>query len=130
MKAAAAGPRNCTDDPDRKSTSCGSVRNGQNTGSYWTAWPGAAPERDLTSNSAEDEELRCNGNGLGGCAGWSRWGEIHERGRCHSLVDPWSLCLHDGDDADAMSEALTGNSTCRTGWCYLSPNAHGISWVH
>lgn len=91
------------------------------------SWLGEAPERDLTSNSADDVGLHCNTGGWGGCVGVAHQAGTCEEGRCRIWVDPWSPGFHDA--ADELSRALRGNSTCRTGWCYFSLNALRHAWV-
>lgn len=83
------------------------------------SWLGGAPERDLTSNFADDVGLRCNGDGWGGCVGVAHQAGTCEGGGCHIWVDAWSSVFHDVDD--------DGNS--RTGCCYFSPNALRHVWV-
>lgn len=119
-----AGPWYGTDDFRTSSKSCGTVRCGLGRGEYMMSWLGAVPERDLTSNFADDVGLHCNGDGWGGCA--DEVGTCEES-RCHIWVDPWSPGFHDA--ADELLRALLGSSTCRTGWCYFSLNARRHVWI-
>lgn len=66
---AVVGPRAGTDGLRKSSRSCGSARCGPKRGGYVMSWLGADPERDPTSSFADGVELRCNGDGWGGCVG-------------------------------------------------------------
>lgn len=77
-----AGPRNGTAGPYRNSESCWGVRNGPKWGDYMS-WHGAAPERDQTSNFADDEGLRYTGDWWEDCVGVVHHVGACEEGRCH-----------------------------------------------
>lgn len=91
------------------------------------AWLEASPERDLTSNFADDVGLHCNADGWGGCVAVAHQTGTYEEGRCRIWVDPWGPGFRDA--ADELLRALHGSSTCRTGWCYFSLNALRHVWV-
>lgn len=104
--------------------SCGTVR-----GDYVhaTSWLGALPERDLTSNFADDVGRHSTGNGWGGCADVAHLVGTCEVGRCRIWVDPWSPGFHEA--GDELLRALLGNSTCRTDWRYFSPHVLRHVWI-
>lgn len=121
QRRTAVGPKNGTD-----GKSCGPVRYGPRRGDCVTTWLVEAPERDPTSNSADDAGLRCSGDGWGGCRGVARQVGTCGEGRCRIWVDPLSpgLCYV----ADELLSVGLGNSTCRTGLCYFSLNALRRVW--
>lgn len=78
---AVVGPRNGTAGPYRNSKSCLGVRNGLKWGDYMSCHD-AAPERDQTSNVADDEVLRYTGDGWEGCVVVVHQVGACEEGRC------------------------------------------------
>lgn len=121
-----AGPWSGADGLCRSSKSCGNVSYGPKRGGYVMSWLGAAPERDLTSNFADDAGLHCNGGGWGGCVGVAHRAGTCEEGRCRIGVDPLSQGFYDVADEVLKPH---GKSTCRTGWCYFSLNEQRHVWV-